>query len=100
MLPILDPVLHQQLRLAVMSLLLARQQADFTYLMNETGATKGNLSVQLRKLEEAGYIGITKKGAGPSSRTTCKITEAGIDAFEAYVNAIDTYVNQARKSGG
>lgn len=100
MLPILDPVLHQQLRLAVMSLLLARQQADFSYLMNETGATKGNLSVQLRKLEDAGYLEITKKGAGPASRTTCTITEVGIDAFEAYVNAIDAYVNQARNSGG
>ncbi len=82
-----------------MSLLLARQQADFSYLMGETGATKGNLSVQLRKLEEAGYIGITKKGAGPASKTTCKITETGIDAFETYVNAIDQYVHQARNSG-
>lgn len=99
MLPLLDPVLHQQLRLAVMSLLLARQRADFTYLMTETGATKGNLSVQLRKLEEAGYLTITKKGAGPASRTTCKISKEGIDAFERYVNAIDQYVNQARNSG-
>lgn len=97
MLPSLDPVLHQQLRLAVMSLLLARKEADFLYLIEETGATKGNLSVQIRKLQEAGYLSITKKGAGPTSRTTCTITDAGITAFETYVNALDAYLNQSRK---
>lgn len=88
----LDPLLHQQLRLAVMSLLLTVESAEFTYLKQQTNATAGNLSVQLTKLEEAGYLVITKGFNGKVPRTTCAITPAGVAAFEAYVAALQHYL--------
>lgn len=74
-----------------MSLLLARQEASFSWLMEQTGATKGNLSIQLKNLEEAGYLRTDKQGAGAQSRTTCFLTSEGIDAFERYVEALKAY---------
>lgn len=88
----LDPLLHSQLRLAVMSILLSLEEADFVYLKEKTGATSGNLSVQLEKLSEAGYIEIEKSFAGKKPRTVCRITPTGRTAFERYVEALKAYI--------
>lgn len=88
----LDPLLHSQLRLAVMSLLISVEQADFVYIKEETGATAGNLSVQIDKLSSAGYISVEKKFEGKKPKTSCKITDKGIDAFEKYVKNIQQYL--------
>jgi len=90
----LDPLLHSQLRLAIMSLLIGVEEADFVFLRKETGATSGNLSVQIDKLREAGYIDVEKTFRGNFPRTGCRITPKGIDAFNQYVNAIKTYLKQ------
>jgi DNA-binding MarR family transcriptional regulator len=90
----LDPLLHSELRLAVMSLLLGVESADFTYLREQAGATAGNLSVQLDKLEKAGYIAVEKGYAGKKPRTTCRITPQGIRAFENYVEALKGYIER------
>ncbi len=92
MLAELDPLLHSQLRLAVMSILMSAESAEFTFLKEKTNSTAGNLSVQLDKLAEAGYIRIEKSFKGKKPLTTCKITAKGIRAFEAYVNALKQYV--------
>ena len=88
----LDPLLHSQLRLAVMSILTSVAEADFTYLKKQTEATSGNLSIQLDKLSAAGYIDIEKGFAGKTPRTVCRITEKGRQAFDDYVDAIKTYL--------
>jgi DNA-binding MarR family transcriptional regulator len=89
----LDPILHSQLRLAVMSLLIAVKEADFTYIREKTNATAGNLSVQVQKLKDAGYIDVTKQFKDNYPQTTCKITNAGIEAFESYVQALKQYLS-------
>lgn len=91
-LPKLDSLLHSELRLAVMSLLLSLESAEFSYLKEETGSSSGNLSVQLDKLEKAGYIQIQKSFQGKKPLTTCKITNKGTKAFEDYVEALKTYL--------
>lgn len=88
----LDPLLHSQLRLAVMSLLISLESAEFTFIKEKTGATAGNLSVQIDKLSTAGYIEVTKSFKGKKPLTTCKITKAGIAAFESYVQALKNYI--------
>lgn len=88
----LDPLLHSQLRLAVMSLLISVESADFVYIKEQTKATAGNLSVQLDKLSTAGYIDIEKGYQGKKPKTTCKITQKGVDAFEVYVKRIQQYL--------
>lgn len=87
----LDPLLHSQLRLAVISLLVSLEEADFVYLREKTSSTAGNLSVQLEKLSEAGYIEVEKGYSGKRPRTTCRITETGRKAFEDYVEALKSY---------
>ncbi|MBN9351815.1 MAG: transcriptional regulator [Chitinophagaceae bacterium] len=89
----LDPVLHSQLRLAVISLLISVKEADFKFLKEKSNATNGNLSVQLTKLKEAGYIHIVKKFHNNYPQTICQITPHGVEAFEKYVEAIKTYTN-------
>ena len=89
----LDPLLHSQLRLAVMSLLLGTEEADFVYIREKAGATAGNLSVQLDKLSEAGYIDVEKSFMGKKPRTTCRITERGREAMAAYVEALRGYLD-------
>ncbi len=89
----LDPLLHSQLRLSVMSLLVSVEQADFVYIKEETEATAGNLSVQLDKLSNAGYIEIVKGFRGKKPNTSCRITKNGIEAFEKYVKTINNYLN-------
>lgn len=88
----LDPLLHSQLRLAVMSLLISVESADFVYIKEQTGATAGNLSVQLDKLSTAGYIDVSKRFEGKKPKTTCKVTDKGLDAFESYVKSIQQYL--------
>ena len=88
----LDPLLHSELRLAVVSVLVNLEEADFVYLREATGATAGNLSVQLDKLSEAGYISVEKTFEGKKPRTICRITPVGLNAFESYVDAIKTYL--------
>lgn len=90
----LDPLLHSQLRLGVMALLMSVESAEFTYLKEKTNSTAGNLSVQLDKLSEAGYITIEKSFKGKKPLTTCKITKQGLKAFEEYVNSLKQYIGK------
>jgi DNA-binding transcriptional ArsR family regulator len=92
----LDPVLHSQLRLAIVSILVSVERADFAYLKDETGATSGNLSVQITKLKEAGYIDVKKKFKGNYPQTTCKITALGEKRFAEYVSAISGYLKPGK----
>lgn len=89
----LDPLLHNELRLSVISFLVKEGQADFVTLKEKTQATSGNLSVQLDKLSEADYISIRKSFKGKKPHTTCNITKKGLEAFESYVKAIQNYLN-------
>jgi DNA-binding transcriptional ArsR family regulator len=88
----LDPILHSQLRLAVMSLLISVKQAEFTFLKERTNATAGNLSVQIQKLKDAGYIDVIKQFKDNYPQTICKITAAGVTAFEVYVKNLQSYL--------
>ncbi|MCM1041564.1 MAG: transcriptional regulator [Bacteroides sp.] len=88
----LNPLLHSQLRLAIMSILLNVEEADFVYLREKTESTAGNLSVQLDKLSSAGYISVEKGFSGKKTRTVCRITEVGRAAFEEYVAALNDYI--------
>lgn len=89
----LDPLLHSQLRLAIMSILLSVEDADFIFLKEKTKATSGNLSVQIDKLSEAKYIHVHKYIDGKKPRTVCKITPTGVNAFEAYIEALKGYID-------
>ncbi len=89
----LDPILHSQLRLAVMSLMISVKEAEFTFIKEKTNATAGNLSVQIQKLRDAGYIEVIKQFKDNYPQTICRITPVGIDAFEAYVKALQAYLN-------
>ena len=88
----LDPLLHSQLRLAVISILLSGEEAEFVYLREKTQATAGNLSVQIDKLSEAGYIEVEKSFVGKKPRPTGRITPVGRQAIENYVNALKDYI--------
>lgn len=88
----LNPLLHSELRLAIMSLLISVEEADFVYIKEQTKATAGNLSVQINKLSEAGYVEVIKSFKGKMPCTTCRITEQGIEAFEEYVEALKSYI--------
>lgn len=90
----LDPILHSQLRLAVMSLLISVKEAEFTFLKDKTNATAGNLSVQIQKLKDAGYIDVVKQFKDNYPQTICKITSKGINAFEQYVRALNEYIRK------
>jgi DNA-binding MarR family transcriptional regulator len=88
----LNPLLHSELRLGVMSILISVEEADFTYLKQETKATAGNLSVQIDKLSKAEYIEVIKTFKGKMPCTLCRITPKGVEAFEEYVEALKTYI--------
>lgn len=90
----LDPLLHSQLRLAIMSLLISVEEADFVYIKEKTGATSGNLSVNIEKLSESGYIKVRKFIDGKRPKTVCKITKKGVTAFEEYVKALQDYIKR------
>jgi DNA-binding MarR family transcriptional regulator len=89
----LDPILHSQLRLAVVSLLISAESAEFTYIREQTGSTAGNLSIQITKLKEAGYIEVIKKFRNNYPQTLCRITPLGKDRFEKYVNTLKDYLS-------
>lgn len=89
----LDPLLHSQLRLAVMSILMTVEVADFVYLRDRTESTAGNLSVQIEKLSKAGYIDVEKGFQGRKTRTVCRVTDKGSQAFKDYVDALRTYID-------
>lgn len=87
----LDPLLHSQLRLGIMSILISVVEADFLYIKEKTGATAGNLSVQIEKLSQANYITVEKKFKGKKPQTICRISEQGKEAFGRYVEDLKTY---------
>lgn len=88
----LDPILHSQLRLAVVSLLIGLKEAEFTFIREKTNSTAGNLSVQINKLKDADYIEVTKQFKDNYPQTICRITPKGIHAFEQYVQALQSYM--------
>ena len=92
----LDPLIHSQLRLAIISLLVASEKAEFTHIKEETKATAGNISIQVKKLQEAGYIKVEKSFKNNYPNTMLSITDKGIEAFEAYINNLKKYINSAK----
>lgn len=88
----LNPLLHSQLRLAIISYLVSNGKSDFNELKEITNATSGNISVQLKKLKKEKYIRITKGFLNNYQHTSIEITNTGIDAFEEYVRAIKQYL--------
>jgi DNA-binding transcriptional ArsR family regulator len=88
----LNPILHSQLRLAIISILIGVREAEFTYLRDKTNASAGNLSVQINKLKEAGYIDIAKQFKDNYPQTICRITSQGVTAFEEYVKDLRSYL--------
>src|SRR5579863_7162310 len=88
----LDPILHSQLRLAVISLLISVKEAEFTFIREKTNSTAGNLSVQINKLKDAGYIEVMKQFKDNYPQTICKITPGGVKAFELYVKNLQSYL--------
>ena len=94
----LDPILHSQVRLAIMSLLMNVKSAEFSFLLENINTTKGNLSFQLTKLKEAEYIEIKKSFKGNYPLTTCEVTQRGIDAYEIYVKSIDEYFKEFKNN--
>jgi DNA-binding MarR family transcriptional regulator len=89
----LDPLLHSQLRLAIISLLIASREADFNQVKEATEATSGNISVQIKKLHDAGYIEVVKSFKNNYQNTSLKITDKGLKAFENYVENLKQYIN-------
>ena len=89
----LNPLLHSQLRLAIMSLLISVGKADYSYIKEQTEASSGNISVQMSKLEEAGYIEIDKSFKNNKPNTSYSITPEGVEAFEQYVNTLQQYLD-------
>lgn len=89
----LDPILHSQLRLALVSILISVKEAEFIYLREKTNATAGNLSVQINKLKEAGYIDVAKQFKDNYPQTICRITPQGVLAFEQYVKDLQSYLD-------
>ena len=93
----LDPLLHSQLRLSIISFLVGIEEAEFNLLKEKTGATGGNLSVQIDKLNQAGYIEVEKTFRGKKPLTLCRLTKKGLKAFENYVNDLKAYINPTSK---
>lgn len=94
----LDPILHSQVRLSIMSLLINVKSAEFSFLLENVNTTKGNLSFQLTKLKEAEYVEIKKSFKGNYPLTTCKVTQKGIDAYEIYVKTIEEYFKEFKNN--
>ena len=93
----LDPLLHSQLRLAIVSLLMNYEEANFIFIREKTNATDGNLSVQLSRLKEGGYIDVKRKIRNNFPETICRMTPKGIKAFEQYVRDINSYLKVQNK---
>ncbi|MEI9933964.1 MAG: transcriptional regulator [Ferruginibacter sp.] len=93
----LDTILHAQLRLAIMSILMRAEEANFRFIKEKTKATSGNLSIQINKLKDAGYIEVIKIFSDNYPQTNCKITHKGREAFHEYVNALQSYIHPDKK---
>ncbi len=89
----LDPLLHSQLRLAIISMLVSSQKVEFSYIKDETKAASGNISIQIKKLHEAGYVKVEKTFRNNYPKTLLSITDKGVMAFESYVNNLKKYTN-------
>lgn len=89
----LDPLLHSRLRLAIMSLLITNEEVTFPYVVEKTDASRGNVSVQITNLEEAGYLNVTKTFEDKKPKTTLTITKKGEAAMETYTKALKEYLN-------
>ena len=89
----LNPILHSQLRLSIVSILMSVDEANFNFIKETTKATSGNISIQIKKLQEAGYIQVKKSFKNNYPNTTVSITRKGIEAFETYVNNLKKYIN-------
>jgi len=89
----LDPLLHSQLRLAIVSMLVTSEKVEFTHIKEQTKATSGNISVQIKKLHEAGYIDVEKSFKNNYPKTMLSITKKGVKAFEDYVNELKKYIS-------
>ena len=89
----LDPLLHSQLRLSIISLLMSVEEANFNFIKDTTGATSGNISIQIKKLQQAGYIRVEKTFKNNYPNTSVSITEKGKEAFETYVNNLKNYIH-------
>jgi len=87
----LNPILHSQLRLAIMSLLVKENKNDFTSIRKATGSTSGNLSIQIKKLEEAGYVSVEKSFNNNYPLTMISITTLGLDSFSQYISDLKSY---------
>jgi len=92
----LDPLLHSQLRLAIISILINSEKVEFTHIQEETKAAAGNISIQIKKLQEAGYIDVEKTFKNNYPKTMLSITNKGVKAFESYVNDLKKYLNPKR----
>ncbi len=93
----LDPILHSQVRLAIMTILLPLKSAEFSYLLENIETTKGNLSFQIGKLKDAGYVQVKKSFRNNYPLTTLKITPKGIEAYENYIESISEYFKKSGK---
>lgn len=89
----LDPILHSQLRLQIVSILMTVDVANFSYIKESTNAAAGNISIQIKKLQEAGYIKVEKSFKNNYPNTSISITRKGINAFEDYVDNLKNYIN-------
>lgn len=89
----LDPLLHSQLRLAIISMLINSEKVEFTHIKEETKAASGNISIQIKNLQEAGYIEVEKTFKNNYPKTFVSITDKGVKAFESYVNDLKKYIN-------
>jgi len=89
----LDPILHSQLRLSIVSILISVEEAEFTFIKESTGAAAGNISIQIKKLQEAGYVNVEKTFKNNYPNTTVSLTKKGMEAFEDYVNNLKNYIN-------
>ena len=90
----LDEVIHSRIRLAIMAVLISVDEAEFTFLREKVGATDGNLSIHLKKLEEAGYIEVTKQFVAKKPVTSYKLNHKGRKAFEAYIDKLEAMVKR------
>jgi DNA-binding MarR family transcriptional regulator len=89
----LDPILHSQLRLSIVSILMTVDEANFTFIKETTKAAAGNISIQIKNLQDAGYIKVKKSFKNNYPNTTISITSKGIEAFDNYVNNLKKYIN-------
>jgi DNA-binding MarR family transcriptional regulator len=89
----LDPLLHSQLRLAIISMLVSSGKVEFNHIKEETKAASGNISIQIKNLQEAGYIKVEKTFKNNYPKTLLSITDKGVKAFETYVENLKKYIN-------